>query len=143
MYLTGDLRLKTVFPDEPEANYASSSSSASVQVGPAYYHFPTESTSYSLQPPLPLAEMTAAANLFPQEHLPPASPSLDSKLLMPYDAASALTPNSGLGFFAMADSNLAAADYNDDSDPTFNFTKLYQRNYRDRKHRLPLIRLYI
>ena len=108
-----------------EANYYRSASSSS-SAGPSSYHFPTESTTtYSMQPPLPvpLAEMTAMANLFPQEHgsehlsQAPASSSLDSDLLMPpaYDAPPP-TPNSGLGFFAIADSELALAA-NDDSDP--------------------------
>jgi len=75
-----------------------------VSAGP-YYHFPTEHSYAPL--PLPLADMTAAANLFPQAlHAPP---SLELPLL--YDAMPAAS--SRLEFFAMADYNNNSINTND------------------------------
>jgi hypothetical protein len=64
---------------------------------------------------LPLDEMTAAANLFPQAHHA-STPSSSLALPLPvFDTT--LTSNSGLDFFAMADYNLNSA-YNRASDET-------------------------
>lgn len=94
---------------EPEANYAASSSTQS-PAGQFYYdRLPTDPES-SYYTPLPLAEITAASNLFPQTFLAPQADSL--KLPVSYDTQAELTTDSGLGFFAMAD----------DSDPALKVT---------------------
>lgn len=69
---------------------------------------------------LPLDEITAAANLFPQAHHA-STPSSSLALPLPvYDTT--LTSNSGLDFFAMADYNLNSG-YNRASDDN-NLTNL-------------------
>jgi hypothetical protein len=81
-----------------------------------FYHFPTEVTladSYA-SAPLPLDEMTAATNLFPQTLHAPAS----LELPLPYD--NTLTMNSGLDFFAMANYNLQMTRNDDNNDDPTN-----------------------